>query len=199
MVDHNGAMASPEEMTAALVASMHERTGHDLDEWVAIVESSGIDPLDQNAVRRWLKAEHGIAQNTQWAIAFEVAGRHGWTMPTAEQFTDEMYSGKKAPLRPLHDALVTACADAGPDTTVEGRGTYTPIIRGRQFAAVGPGPRMTVRLGLRFREAPVDDRLEPAKNFAQATHWVQLGADTDPAEAASSLADLIGVAYDQNA
>lgn len=192
-------MGSPEEMTAALVASMPERTGHSMDEWVAIVEESGIDPLDQNAVRRWLKAEHGIAQNTQWAIAFEAAGRHGWTMPTPEQFADEMYSGKKSALRPIHDALVARALESGPDARVEGRATYTPLFHGRQFAAVGPGPRLTVRVGFRFVDAPDDARLEPAKNFAQATHWLHVAADVDPQQAADDLEGLFVQAYQQNA
>ena len=190
-------MASPEDMTAALLASMRERTGRDVDEWVAMIEASGLDPLDQAAVRRWLRQEHGVAQNTQWALGFEVARRHGWTMPTPEEFADQMYAGRKAPLRPLHDALVALCAGIGPEATVEARATYTPIIRARQFAAVGPGPRMTVRLGLRFRDVPDDDRLAPAKGFAQATHWVQVPGDTEPTSV-EGLRGLVEIAYDQN-
>src|SRR5580765_7842987 len=45
---------SPERMMAAVTDSMAERTGRDLDAWVALVEASGVDPLDQKAVRAWL-------------------------------------------------------------------------------------------------------------------------------------------------
>lgn len=184
-------------MAAKQLDSMRERTGHDMAEWIQIVEdTSGLDPLDQLAVRRWLRDEHGISQNTQWAIAFEVAGRAGWVMPTADQFADQMYTGKKEPLRPLHDALVSAALAAGPQARVEGRGSYTPVIHARQFAAVGPGPRLTVRLGLRFREAP--DGLEPAKGFAQATHWMHFGLDDDPADAVEAARELLALAYEQN-
>lgn len=190
-------MASPEDMAAAVADSMRQRTGHSLDEWVGIVEQgSGLDPLDQLAVRRWLRDEHGIAQNSQWAIAFEVAGRAGWTMPTPQQFADQMYVGKKESLRPVHDALVAAAEACGPEAHVEGRASYTPIVRARQFAAVGPGPRLTVRLGLRFREAP--DGLEPAKGFAQATHWMHFGTDVDPQAAVQQARELLALAYEQN-
>ncbi|MEL4503596.1 DUF5655 domain-containing protein [Luteococcus sp. H138] len=190
-------MASPETMAAAVAESMRERTGHSLDEWVDIVEqSSGLDPIDQLAVRRWLRDVHGIAQNSQWAIAFEVAGRAGWTMPTPEQFANQMYAGKNAPLRPIHDALVAAAQDCGPEAHVEGRATYTPIVRRRQFAAVGPGPRLTVRLGLRFTEAP--DGLEPAKGFAQATHWLRFDAETEPQAAVVRAREFLATAYEQN-
>lgn len=55
-----------------------------------------------------------------------------------------------------------------------------------------------MRLGLRFREAPDDARIEPAKGFAQATHWLHLGADADVERDVAALADLIGLAHDQN-
>ena len=60
-------------MMAAVTSSMRDRTGRTLEEWVEAVRTSGVDPLDQNEVRKWLKAEHGVPQNTQWAIAFEAA------------------------------------------------------------------------------------------------------------------------------
>ena len=53
----------------AVTESLAARTGRSLDEWLALVGASGIDPLDQAAVRRWLRAEHGVPQNSQWAIA----------------------------------------------------------------------------------------------------------------------------------
>ena len=44
----------------------------------------------------------------------------------------------------------------------------------------------------------IRDRLQTAKGFAQATHWLHLPADTDPAGVAASLGDLLAVAYAQN-
>ena len=41
---------------SAVSESLAERTGRTLGEWVALVQASGIDPLDQNAVRRWLRS-----------------------------------------------------------------------------------------------------------------------------------------------
>ena len=55
--------------------------------------------------------------------------------------------------------------------------------------------RGTLRVGLRYRDdVPDDERLEPAKGFAQATHWVHLAPDAD----AASLEPLIRAAYEQN-
>lgn len=194
----NGPM-EPQEMTDAVAASMLARTGRTLEQWVAVVEAEGPDPLDQKAVRAFLKQAHGIAQNSQWAIAFAVAEKHGWRMPTVEQFTDELYSGKKAVLRPLHDAVVAEALDLGDDVEVQGRATYIPVVRATQLAAIAPGPRTTLRVGLRLRgEIPDDERLAAAKGFAQATHWLHLPADAEPQAAARSLRPLLHAAYEQN-
>jgi Domain of unknown function (DUF4287) len=56
---------TPDDMMTAVIGSLAARTGRSLEEWLAVIEASGIDPLDQNAVRRWLKSEHGVPQNSQ--------------------------------------------------------------------------------------------------------------------------------------
>jgi hypothetical protein len=188
----------PADMMAAVTASMEQRTGRTLEEWVAAVRESGIDPQDQRAVRAWLKDVHGIPQNSQWAIADAAAEQAGWVRPTPDQYTDALYSGTKAHLRPIHDAVMALAEGLGDDTRREGRGTYIPVVRKTQFVAVAPGPRDTVRVGFRYRGTPPqDERLEPAKGFAQATHWLHLSADADEDDL-RSLEPLLEAAYLQN-
>jgi hypothetical protein len=38
-------------------------TGRSLEQWLALVRSSGADPLDQTAVRNWLRREHGAPRS----------------------------------------------------------------------------------------------------------------------------------------
>ena len=191
-------MKDPSDMMDAVTRSMKERTGHTLEEWVKLVEQEGPDPLQQKEVRRWLKEVHGVPQNSQWAIADAAARAAGWERPSVDEYADALYTGKKASLRPLHDAVVELARGLGKDTAVEGRATYAPIVRKTQFAAVAPGPRGTLRVGFRYRDdVPDDPRLEPAKGFAQATHRLHLAADAGKAEV-RSLEPLLRVAYEQN-
>ena len=185
-------------MMAAVTESMQARTGHTLDEWVALVDGSGVDALDQRAVRAWLRDVHGVPQNSQWAIADAAATAAGWKRPDPDGYTDALYADAKAHLRPIHDAIVTLAEGLGDDAHREGRGTYIPVVRRTQFVAVAPGPRDTVRVGFRFRGAvPDDERLSPAKGFAQATHWLHLSADADEDDL-RSLGPLLEAAYAQN-
>lgn len=180
---------------AAVAASMKRRTGRDLDEWVALVRASGVDPLDQNAVRRWLRTEHGVPQTSQWTIADAAARAAGWRPPSFEEYIDRQYAGAKAQLRPIYDRLAAEILALGGDVRTEGCSTYVPFIRARQFAAVQAATRNRVDLGLRFTDAPSSDRLVPAKAPGQATHKVELrGVD----EVDDEVRGLLRAAYEQN-
>jgi len=186
----------PEEMLEAVSASMAARTGRTLDQWVALVrDTSGVDPLDQNAVRRWLKDVHGVPQNSQWAIADAAARAAGWVRPSTDEYADQQYQGRKAALRPVFDAVRDAALALGDDVTMEGRSTYVPFVRARQFAAVAAATATRVDVGLRFTEPPASARLQPAKAPGQATHKVALTSVDDVDD---DLRALLRAAYDQN-
>jgi predicted transport protein len=186
---------SPDDMMSAVIGSLADRTGRPLEEWLALVDASGIDPLDQNAVRRWLRSEHEVPQNSQWAIADAAARAAGWVRPSVEEYIDSQYVGAKAALRPIYDALAEAILRLGDDVSVEGRGGYTPFVRARQFAAVAAAARDRVDLGLRFTDPPVSGRLQPSNGPGQGTHKIALRnvADVD-----DEVLHLVRLAYDQN-
>jgi hypothetical protein len=186
---------SPEDMMAAVTRTLAERTGRTLDEWVAMVAQSGIDPLDQAAVRRWLKEEHGLPQNSQWAVADAAARAAGWARPDVEGCIDEHYAGQKAALRPVFDRLRALLESFGNDVTVEGRSTYVPFVRARQFAAVAAATRARVDVGLRYTAPPASPLLTPAKAPGQATHKLSLASVDD---VTPEVEALLRAAYEQN-
>lgn len=186
---------NPNDMMAAVATSLKERTGRTLEEWVALVQASGINPLDQNAVRRWLRAEHGVPQNSQWAIADAAARAAGWVPPTLEQSIDEQYAGAKAALRPIFDRLRQVLESFGDDVKMEGRATYIPFVRRRQFAAVAAATRNRVDVGLRYTDPPASGLLTPANAPGQATHRLSITSST---EIDDEVVRLLRTAYDQN-
>ncbi|HVG69195.1 MAG TPA: DUF5655 domain-containing protein [Gaiellales bacterium] len=188
-------MPTPDDMMSAVTDSMAERTGRSLEQWVALVAKSGVDPLDQNAVRRWLREVHGVKQNSQWAIADAAAREAGWVRPSVEEYVDGQYTGPKAALRPIFDALREAALALGDDVVLEGRGTYVPFVRRRQFAAVAAATATRIDLGLRLPEPPASPRLQAAAAPGSATHRVQLFSVDDVDDEVRSL---LRVAYEQN-
>jgi hypothetical protein len=187
--------SNPQGMMAAVSESLAERTGRTLEEWLDVVAGSGIDPLDQNAVRRWLKAEHGVLQNSQWAIADAAARVAGWTPPTLDEYLDQQYSGSKMHLRPIFDRIRELVEALGDDVRIEGRGSYTPFVRRRQFVAVAAATRTRVDLGLRYTLPPESELLIPAQAPGQATHRLSL-ASVD--EITGEVERLLRLAYEQN-
>ena len=187
-------MISPTDMMSSVTGSMKERTGKSLEEWIAAVQSAGIDPLDQKAVRNWLK-DQGVLQNTQWAIADAAARAAGWERPSVEGYIDSQYQGEKAALRPIFDALREIIEGLGKDVTAEGRGGYTPFVRKRQFIAIQASTKTRIDLGLRFKQAPDSALLSTINLPGQSTHKLGLSSVD---EITDEVKDLIRLAYEQN-
>jgi predicted transport protein len=98
-------------------------------------------------------------------------------------------------LRPIFDAVRAAALALGDDVVLEGRGTYVPFVRRRQFAAVAAATATRVDLGLRLVDPPALDRLQPATAPGSATHRVQLFSVSDVDDEVRSL---LRMAYEQN-
>ncbi len=187
---------NPARMMAAVTDSMKERTGKSLEEWVALVQASGVDPLDQKAVRNWLKSEHGVLQNSQWAIADATARAAGWVRPSVEEYINSQYEGAKANLRPLFDALRDIIESQGEDVRVEGRGGYTPFVRRRQFAVLQASTKTRIDLGLRFTDPPDSALLNSSNPPGQCTHKIAIHSLEDITQ---EVKKFINLAYNQNA
>lgn len=188
-------MPDPTDMMAAMASSLRDRTGHTLEEWLVLVQGSGIDPLDQLAVRNWLRDVHGVKQNSQWVIADAAAKAAGWERPSVAEYVDSQYTGKKAALRPIYDRLASLALSLGEDVGVEGRSSYVPFVRGRQFAAV-QALASRVDLGLRFTAAPSSARLMAGSAPGQSTHKIAL---TSLDDVDAEVEALLRAAYEQNA
>lgn len=119
----------------------------------------------------------------------------GWVPPSLDEYIHKQYQGAKASLRPIFDALRPVLEGLGDDVSVEGRSSYTPFVRGRQFAAIAAATKTRVDLGLRFKDAPESDVLVPSKGPGQATHKVELTSADDVNGEVERLARL---AYEQN-
>lgn len=182
-------------MMAAVTESMKKRTGRTIEQWVALVKKSGVDPLDQNAVRKWLKSEHDLPQNSRWAIADAAARAAGWKRPDVEQYIDSQFAGDKAALRPIFDKLRAIIEKFGDDISVEGRSTYTPFVRKRQFCAIAAATKTRVDVGLRYTEPPRSALLKKSATPGKATHKISLSTAS---EINTEVKKLLKAAYEQN-
>jgi uncharacterized protein DUF5655 len=136
-------------------------------------------------------------QNSNKIHAARVLGcPHGTDAGRDDERGQRVAVGAHRPaLRPIYDRLAAAIEDFGDDVSVEGRGSYTPFVRGRQFAAVAAATRDRVDLGLRFTDPSAAERLQPASGPGQATHKIALRSVGDVDDQVLHLRRL---AYEQN-
>ena len=106
-------------MTQKWVAELKQKTGRSLEEWLRFISKSGLK--DEQERRDWLKQEHGMGTNSAWWIAERSVGKGSETadpdqyLKAADGYVEQMFSGSKADLRPIYDALLKLGLKVGKD------------------------------------------------------------------------------------
>ncbi|MCB1576792.1 MAG: hypothetical protein KDI81_05440, partial [Xanthomonadales bacterium] len=105
---------------------------------------------------------------------------------------DEIYSGKKAHLRPLHDALI-AKIDGFGDYEIAPKKGYVSLRRKKQFAMIGPATQSRVDVGLNMKGVTPTARLVAEAPGKMCNYKVAL---SNPKEVDAELLGWIRQAYD---
>jgi len=173
---------SPQQMIEAIKRNLPDRTGWTLDEWLELLERTG--PKGRKERLAWLKSRHHLGGATAMVIVHAAEGRSPLDDYTdAEALTAQLFSGRKAGLRPIYDRLLAAASRLGKDVTPGARKTYVALSRGRQFAVIQPTTADRVDLGLVLPGLKARGRLEEARGVGsgRVTHRIALrtAADVD--------------------
>ena len=172
-------------MTQNAIASLPDKTGRSLDEWVAFIRKSG--PKGEAARREWLKKAQQLGTNYARWLAANAAGKGEDGDPdryleTAERYVEDMFAGPKAALRPLYDALLTVGRSIGKDVKVCPCKTIVPLYRHHVFAQIKPTTRTRIDLGLALGNTKAPKRLIDTGGFKKAdriTHRIEITAPSD--------------------
>src|SRR5580692_4143535 len=116
---------SPEEMKAAMIAGLPEKTGKSLDDWLKIVRASKL--TKHKPIVEFLKANHGLTHGFANMIALQALGSDSQTAGDTDALVNEQYSGAKAELRPIYEALLAAVKKFGPDVEVSPKKAYVSL------------------------------------------------------------------------
>jgi len=168
------------------VATLKEKTGRSLEEWLALVKRSG--PKTEKERREWLKKEHGLGTNSAWWIAERAEGKptvdddpQGY-LQAAEGYVEKMFSGGKAVLRPVYEALLDLGFSLGPDVQACPCQTIVPLYRKHVFAQIKPSTPTRIDLGLALADTKAPRRLIDTGGFAKKdriTHRIEIGTVAD--------------------
>jgi hypothetical protein len=152
--------------------------GKPLDHWFAVIDASGL--AKHNQVVAMLKADHGLAHGAAHRVSLLARQRHDAGAAEAADPAGALYTGAKAALRPLHEALLGQIRALGPLDIAPKKG-YLSLRRRKQFAMVQPSTASRIDLGLILPATTLaTGRLEPAAGFNPLfTHRVRITAATD--------------------
>jgi len=179
------------EMRTMSARVLRERTGADVDAWMARIRAEG--PADEPGLRAWLEA-HGVTGYARSMLLRERFGYPDFMAASANDLVDAQYADRPA-LRPIYEALISAATALG-DVAIQTRKGYVSLVTPRRtFARIQPTTRTRVDLGLRLQDRPPGGRLVRCRMHETMPLQVALAT---PAEVDAEVLDLLAQAYAAN-
>jgi len=173
-------------MTQKWVGELKQKTGRTSDEWLRLIKKEG--PKDEKARREWLKTQHGLGTNTAAWLAERAEGKGDDLrdadayLQAAEGYVENMFSGPKAALRPIYDALLKLGLKQGKDVKACPCQTIVPLYRKHVFAQIKPTTNKRIDIGFALGDMKPKGRLIDTGGFAKKdriTHRIPLESVKD--------------------
>ena len=163
---------SPEEMLDSMIQNLKEKTGKSLDDWVKIAGKSKL--AKHGEIVKFLKEEHGLGHGYANLVA-QTLLQPADGAPAGDDLVAAQYSGVKAALRPIYDALIARITKFGGDVEVSPKKGYVSLRRSKQFALIQPSTATRVDVGINLKGTPPAGRMEASGSFnAMVSHRVRV-------------------------
>jgi len=190
-------------MTQKWITELKQKTARSLEEWVAYIEKSG--PKGEKERRAWLKEKHGLGTNVAMGLAERAEGKGkemgdpDLYLASAERDVENMFSGGKAKLRPLYDALLKLGLKTGKEAKACPCTTIVPLYRNHVFAQIKPTTQTRIDVGFALGDLKPTGRLIDTGGFAKKdriTHRIPITSKDDIDD---EVKHWLKVAYDRDA
>lgn len=184
------------------ITELKQKTGRSLEEWLAYIKKSG--PNGEKERRAWLKDEHGLGTNTAGFLAERAEGKgeengdSDLYLAKAESDVEKMFSGGKAKLRPLYDALLKLGLKTGKEAKACPCSTIVPLYRNHVFAQIKPTTQTRIDMGFALGDLKATGRLIDTGGFAKKdriTHRIPITSKDDIDD---EVKHWLKVAYDRD-
>lgn len=190
-------------MTQKWIGELKQKTGRSLEEWLKHIKKEG--PADETERRAWLKETYGLGTNTAWWLAERSVGKGAESgdpdlyLKSAERDVEKMFSGGKAHLRPIYDALLKLGLKTGKGAKACPCQTIVPLYRNHVFAQIKPTTQTRIDLGFALGDMKPEGRLIDTGGFAKKdriTHRIPI---TSMEDIDDDVKHWLRVAYDRDA
>jgi Domain of unknown function (DUF5655)/Domain of unknown function (DUF4287) len=180
---------------ATQLANIEKRTGKSLAALAALMRDSGL--TKHGEMRDMLKRDLGMGHGDANTLVHYVQQSDGTSAAAAAgkgpaDVLDDIYTGAKAHLRPIHDRIMSAVTGFGAFEIAPKKG-YVSLRRKKQFATIGPATNTSVEVGLNMKDVKAADRLVAMPAGQMCQYKVKV---SDATEVDRELLDWIRYAFD---
>ena len=173
--------------------NIQKKTGMSLAELSDFIKKSGLSKHGE--IREMLKEKLGLGHgdaNTLVHVVFQSDGTRAAEGKSTDRVLDEIYTGAKAHMRPIHDALMKHINKFGEFEIVPKKG-YVSLRRKKQFAMIGPKTNTRFEVGINAKDLKKNPRLLEQPKGSMCNYIVNV---TDANEVDSELISWIKSAYE---
>ena len=186
-------MSSLDKAMQTQLDNIQKKTGKSLADLNAIIRKSGL--TKHGEIRDYLKRELGLGHGDANALVHAVLqsdGQRAAEGKSTDRVLDEIYSGAKAHMRPIHEKLMKEIDKFGEFEITPKKG-YVSLRRKKQFAMIGPKTNTRFVVGINARDFKKNARLLEQPKGSMCNYIVNL---TDAKEVDSELIAWIKTAYE---
>lgn len=187
-------MNSLDKAVETHLKNIQAKTGKTLDELSKVAQASGL--TKHSELRSMFVRDFGLGYGDANALAHALRkpNEDQAAAPEAAQNSalDEIYTGAKAALRPIHEQIMAAIDDFG-DFEIAPKKGYLSLRRKKQFAMIGPATNARVEVGINMKGVPATERLTEMPLGGMCNYKVKV---TSPNEVDEELITWLKQAYD---
>lgn len=169
-------MATLDAQVDTFFRNLETVTGKPVDAWVALVLSG--TARTHKAIRETLQTEHRMGYGYANAIANRVIEKRDG-ISSIDDLLEAHYSGKKAAMRPVYDALLERIEAFGNDVDVVPKKAYVSLRRSKQFGLIQPAVgRLDV--GIALKGVAPEGTFEAAGSWnGMVSHRIRITGEAD--------------------
>jgi hypothetical protein len=167
-------MSSLDQAIQTQLNNIQKKTGKSLDQLAAAAKKSGL--TKHGELRDYFKSEFGLGHGDANTLVHTILRSDGASVAqgkSADAVLDEIYSGPKAGMRPIHEKLMAAIHKFGGFEIAPKKG-YVSLRRKKQFAMLGPKTNTRFELGLNAKDLKKNKRLLEQPKGSMCNYIVNL-------------------------
>ena len=183
---------SIDKATATQIANIEKSTGKKLDEWINIVNQSGV--TKHGELVNYLKEKHGFTHGNANTVVHFAKQSHAGAPENDTDWITEQYKGKEN-LKAWYDRIMESVQGFGKDIEISPKKAYVSLRRKKQFAIIQPSTKSRLDIGLNIKGVAASGNVEPAGSWnSMCTHRIRI---EDGAAVNKEMIEWIRRAYEQ--